>query len=145
MAVVGKLARFVPRGPLVWNRTPLTSLCGFPIIQQEWLSLGHSRNIPSKSPRSFCTTRPLLYVDREASQREAKPQNIQNNNKNNDNNPELPAFSLEGLGISRNMKLVIIGILCAFGTMETWMYCKWIWRWWKGEANGDQAGKSASS
>ncbi|PGG98820.1 hypothetical protein AJ80_09457 [Polytolypa hystricis UAMH7299] len=46
--------------------------------------------------------------------------------------PEYPTFSLDSLGLSRNMKIFLIGILCVFGTMETWFWCKAIWRWWKG-------------
>lgn len=57
--------------------------------------------------------------------------------RNSNDTPELPAFSLDGLGISKNMKLALIAILCVFGTIETWMYCKWIWRWWKGEQNAE--------
>lgn len=47
--------------------------------------------------------------------------------------PELPTFSLDGLGIGKNMKAFLIVVLCIFGTMETWFYCKAIWRWWYGE------------
>lgn len=47
-------------------------------------------------------------------------------------NPELPKFSLDGLGIGRNMKVFLIVVLSIFGTMETWFYCKAIWRWWYG-------------
>lgn len=48
-------------------------------------------------------------------------------------NPELPKFSLDGLGVSKNMKIFLIVVLSIFGTMETWFYCKAIWRWWKGD------------
>lgn len=48
-------------------------------------------------------------------------------------NPELPKFSLDGLGLSKNMKVFLIVVLSIFGTMETWFYCKAIWRWWYGE------------
>lgn len=47
--------------------------------------------------------------------------------------PELPVFSLDGLGIGKNMKAFLIAVLCIFGTVETWFYCKAIWRWWYGE------------
>ncbi|EFY94981.1 hypothetical protein X797_010519 [Metarhizium robertsii] len=57
------------------------------------------------------------------------------------NGTELPAFSLHGLGISRNMKLALVGILGIFGAMETWMYCKWIWQWCKGQADDEQTSK----
>jgi hypothetical protein len=54
-------------------------------------------------------------------------------------NPQLPGFSLAGLGISKNMRLLLIAILSVFGTIETWMYCKWIWSWWKGELKSEQS------
>ncbi|KAJ6441487.1 glycosyl hydrolase [Purpureocillium lavendulum] len=57
-----------------------------------------------------------------------------------DGNPELPAFSLNGLGASKGVKTAIIVILCIFGTMETWMWCKWAWNWWKG-SDGEEAAK----
>lgn len=37
-----------------------------------------------------------------------------------------------GLGLSKNMKVFLIIVVSIFGTMETWMYCKAIWRWWNG-------------
>ncbi|EER41975.1 conserved hypothetical protein [Histoplasma capsulatum H143] len=48
------------------------------------------------------------------------------------NNPEIPTFSFEGLGLSRNMKMVVLGLVGVFGTVETWFWCKAIWRWWTG-------------
>ncbi|KAL7783852.1 hypothetical protein V8C37DRAFT_396678 [Trichoderma ceciliae] len=47
-------------------------------------------------------------------------------------NDELPSFSFEGLGMSKGTKIFIIGILSIFGTIETWVWCKGIYRWWKG-------------
>ncbi|UNI22851.1 hypothetical protein JDV02_008701 [Purpureocillium takamizusanense] len=46
-----------------------------------------------------------------------------------------------GLGLSKNMKVFLIVVVSIFGTMETWMYCKAIWRWWKG---GDDKGAAAA-
>ena len=48
-------------------------------------------------------------------------------------NPELPKFSIDGLGLGKNMKVFLVVVLCIFGTMETWFYCKAIWQWWKGK------------
>lgn len=31
------------------------------------------------------------------------------------------------------MKWLIIAVLSVFGTIETWVWCKMIWRWWKGD------------
>ncbi|QSS59849.1 hypothetical protein I7I51_04645 [Histoplasma capsulatum] len=50
-------------------------------------------------------------------------------------NPEIPTFSFEGLGLSRNMKMVVLGLVGVFGTVETWFWCKAIWRWWTAPEN----------
>ncbi|KAH8422539.1 uncharacterized protein LDX57_000293 [Aspergillus melleus] len=50
--------------------------------------------------------------------------------------PELPALNLDSLGLGRNMKILVIVLLSIFGTMETYFYCRAIWRWWKG--SGDE-------
>ncbi|KAH7042805.1 hypothetical protein B0J12DRAFT_702190 [Macrophomina phaseolina] len=54
-------------------------------------------------------------------------------------NPDYPPFSFEALGVSKNMKMLIIGLLSVFGTIETWFWCKAIWRWWKGESKAEAA------
>ncbi|KAL7929323.1 hypothetical protein V8C35DRAFT_315721 [Trichoderma chlorosporum] len=46
------------------------------------------------------------------------------------NNEELPSFSFEGLGMSKNAKIFVIVVLSIFGTIETWVWCKGIYRWW---------------
>ncbi|PTB77111.1 hypothetical protein M440DRAFT_1401453 [Trichoderma longibrachiatum ATCC 18648] len=45
---------------------------------------------------------------------------------------ELPSFSFEGLGMNRNTKVFVIAVLSIFGTIETWVWCKGIYRWWNG-------------
>ena len=44
-----------------------------------------------------------------------------------------PSFSLESLGIGRNMKMFLVAVLCVLGTIETWFWCNAIWIWWKGD------------
>ena len=61
----------------------------------------------------------------------SKPQS-QHTQHSNPGNPELPKFSLEGLGLSKNMRIVVLVLISIFGTLETWVYCKAVWRWWKG-------------
>lgn len=56
-------------------------------------------------------------------------------------NPEMPPFSLDGLGISKNMKMVLIGLICIFGTMETYTYYRWIKNWYYGESKESGAVK----
>ncbi|KAK0636026.1 hypothetical protein B0T17DRAFT_503515 [Bombardia bombarda] len=53
-------------------------------------------------------------------------------------NPELPTISLEGLGLSKNMRYFIISLATILGTIESWFWCKVIWRWWRGEVADDE-------
>lgn len=72
-----------------------------------------------------------------------QPQKEQKTQQANPGNPELPKFSLEGLGLSKNMRIVVLVIISIFGTLETWVYCKAIWRWWKGgEAKSEPSATS---
>ncbi|KAJ5331256.1 hypothetical protein N7476_001039 [Penicillium atrosanguineum] len=50
------------------------------------------------------------------------------------------SVSLESLGIGKNMKLLLLAILCVFGTIETWFWCKATWIWWK---RGQEVNKEA--
>lgn len=45
----------------------------------------------------------------------------------------MPAFSLQGLGISKNMKMALIVLVSIMGTMETWTYYTWWRNWYYGE------------
>ncbi|KAI9151535.1 ABC-transporter-regulating transcription factor [Paramyrothecium foliicola] len=54
-------------------------------------------------------------------------------NPQQNQNPEMPTVSLSELGLSKNMRLVLIVILSVFGTIETWFYCQALWRWWQGK------------
>lgn len=54
-------------------------------------------------------------------------------------NPEYPAFSLDSLGLSKNMKIVVLVLISIFGTIETWFYCQAIWRWWKNRQESQEA------
>ncbi|OGM45031.1 hypothetical protein ABOM_005762 [Aspergillus bombycis] len=55
-------------------------------------------------------------------------------NVNSNEPPQYPSFNFESLGMSKGTKAFVIAILCCFGTMETWFWCKAIWRWWQGKA-----------
>ncbi|KND90715.1 Cutinase transcription factor 1 alpha, partial [Tolypocladium ophioglossoides CBS 100239] len=52
-----------------------------------------------------------------------------------ENATENPSFetNFASLGLSRNMKIFLIAVVSILGTMETWVYCKAAWMWWKGE------------
>ncbi|KAL3455911.1 hypothetical protein BJX64DRAFT_271518 [Aspergillus heterothallicus] len=47
-------------------------------------------------------------------------------------NPEFPKISLEGLGISRNVRIVLYVLLSIWGTFETYFYYQAVMRWWNG-------------
>ncbi|KAB8252828.1 hypothetical protein BDV35DRAFT_166412 [Aspergillus flavus] len=70
--------------------------------------------------RSFSTSFPLANKQTSSSKPDSQEP------------PQYPAFNFDALGMSKGTKAFVIGILCCFGTMETWFWCKAIWRWWKG-------------
>ncbi|KAK2616291.1 hypothetical protein QQS21_000725 [Conoideocrella luteorostrata] len=88
---------------------------------------------PRIATRNFSSSL-RLQADLEPSSKQTAPFELQHKKNTGNPNPELPVFSFEELGISKSMKFVLIGIISIFATMETWMYCTWIWRRWKGEA-----------
>lgn len=51
---------------------------------------------------------------------------------------ELPKFSFEGLGMSKNSRVFVIVVLSIFGTIETWVWCKGIYRWWNGPSEEEK-------
>ncbi len=81
---------------------------------------------PHTAPRLFSTS---VLLQSKQDHHQAQPAQ---GRQTEGGNPELPSFSLNGLGASKGVKTAIIIILCIFGTMETWMWCKWAWNWWKG-------------
>lgn len=89
----------------------------------------------SSSPRLLSTTMTMRATEKEQDPRK-QPQAPQ---PQNPGNPEYPAFSLDSLGLSKNMKMVVLVLISIFGTIETWFYCQAIWRWWKGRQESEQA------
>ncbi|UKZ72311.1 uncharacterized protein TrAtP1_013254 [Trichoderma atroviride] len=57
---------------------------------------------------------------------------------------ELPKFSFEGLGMSKNSRIFVIVVLSIFGTIETWVWCKGIYRWWYGPSEEEKKRIEAS-
>jgi hypothetical protein len=45
-------------------------------------------------------------------------------------NPQYPKFSLDGLGLSKNMKMLVYVLIGVWGTVETYVYGRAIHRWW---------------
>lgn len=89
----------------------------------------------ASSPRLLSTTMTMRATEKEKEPRK-QPQASQ---PQNTGNPEYPAFSLDSLGLSKNMKIVVLVLISIFGTIETWFYCQAIWRWWKGRQESEQA------
>ncbi|KAL6892043.1 hypothetical protein GGI43DRAFT_194544 [Trichoderma evansii] len=58
---------------------------------------------------------------------------------------ELPKFSFEGLGMSKNTRIFVITVLSIFGTIETWVWCKGIYRWWNGPSEEERTRVEASN
>ncbi|KAJ0421417.1 hypothetical protein BJY00DRAFT_312025 [Aspergillus carlsbadensis] len=46
-------------------------------------------------------------------------------------NLEFPKISLEGLGISKNVRIVLYVLLSIWGTFETYFYYQAVMRWWR--------------
>ena len=95
--------------------------------------------VSCKSPlRPFSTNPPRLQ--------QGHPKDAKQSPKGHDGQPEIPQFSLDGLGISPNMKKFIIGVVCVFGTMETYTYYIWIKnRWFPDEKKGEEAPENSAS
>jgi len=80
--------------------------------------------------RTFVTTT-RLHTDKKLSGQQADRPNAKiypSQGSQVNGNPELPKFSLDGLDLGKNMKIFLVVVLCIFGTMETWFYCKAIWQ-----------------
>lgn len=67
-------------------------------------------------------------------------------NANENSNPQLPSFSLSSLGLSKNMRILVITLFLIFGSVETWVWCQAIWHWWKGSSDeGRGSGADSTS
>ncbi|KAI1410919.1 hypothetical protein F5Y13DRAFT_166559 [Hypoxylon sp. FL1857] len=55
---------------------------------------------------------------------------------------ELPSFSFEGLGMSRNTRIAVIVILSIFGTIETIFWIRWIRNWFSGTKDDEPESKA---
>ncbi|KKZ67589.1 hypothetical protein EMCG_06648 [[Emmonsia] crescens] len=97
----------------------------------------------AKARANFSTTRRILLsnsssrqspttADKQRRHQRGAKKNGANEHASQDGNPEFPTLSFEGLGLSRNMKIVVLGLVGVLGTMEAWFWCKAIRRWWKG-------------
>ncbi|PGG99096.1 hypothetical protein GX51_06436 [Blastomyces parvus] len=72
--------------------------------------------------------------DTSAQEQAGKP----NSGSNSSNNPQFPTLRFETLGLSGNMKILVLVLLGTLGTVETWFWCKAIWRWWKGAGDEEE-------
>lgn len=58
-------------------------------------------------------------------------------------NPQMPVAGLRELGLGRKMRVAVVVIACAIGTLETWVYGQAAWRWWK--ARGQEEEEAAAA
>lgn len=89
--------------------------------------------IPKQSSCQSSTQLPACFSTHGARRAAQKPSLDDKKDASRNSEPEMPAFSLSGLGLSKNMRIGLLVIISIFGTIETWFYCQAIWRWWKGK------------
>ncbi|KAL4802488.1 hypothetical protein BDV18DRAFT_146811 [Aspergillus unguis] len=85
---------------------------------------GYTRHLP---------IRPTFKPFRHASLNKSPQTQKNKDNLNQNVDPEIPRMSLQGLGISKNVRIVLYTILGAWGTFETYFYYRAFMRWWKGK------------
>ncbi|KAL4791432.1 hypothetical protein BDV19DRAFT_293401 [Aspergillus venezuelensis] len=73
------------------------------------------------------STRPS-HLDKSSSSSSPKTERV---------NPEIPRFSFEGLGISKNVKIILYTLLSIWGTFETYFYYQALMRWWRARSQSD--------
>jgi hypothetical protein len=100
--------------------------------------LAHSRSWLLQSS-AFSTRAALFNTERS---RDGKSQSRPDSEKTESEHVDpfsAPSVSLESLGIGRRMKMFLFAVICIFGTIETWFWCKatWIWRKGVGEKEND--------
>ncbi|OTA61083.1 hypothetical protein K449DRAFT_68576 [Hypoxylon sp. EC38] len=88
-------------------------------------------------PKSSAPTASLNFST--SSSKFEKKQSTKNTTKSPE---ELPSFSFEGLGLSRNSKIAVIVISSIFGTIESIFWIKWIWNWFSGTKDGESESES---
>lgn len=115
---------FKPQPPLLRATVPLRSPARLP---------------PTAS--SFLTRTPFLSLSSKSSAPHGpvKPGSAKTHESDEDGEvqAQTPSVSFEGLGISRNMKVILLVILGVFGSVETYFWCRAIWTWWRGGEDGD--------
>lgn len=93
------------------------------------------------TPQWLTATLSTTQASKGDKQKQIKPEPAHQQQQQNNNNAqhELPAFSLDGLGVSKNMKIALYTVLGIYGTIETWFWCKWAYHWWYGDKLGEKA------
>ncbi|GME33331.1 uncharacterized protein JN550_012151 [Neofusicoccum parvum] len=98
------------------------------------------RHISFSQPRLRINREPFSFTfstHRALLEKSPSSPNKRRDDKASSGTPEYPSFSFEALGISKNMRIGVIVVLSIFGTIETWFWCQWAWRWWKGGDGGN--------
>ncbi|TLS26626.1 hypothetical protein PpBr36_05282 [Pyricularia pennisetigena] len=96
-----------------------------------------ARGITPFAPRARLPARGAAAVPSRAFWAQTARRNGDDKSRSGDSiNPQFPKVTLESLGVSGPLKWVLVGLLTVFGTIETWVWCKAIWRWCKGSEVG---------
>ncbi|EEH20383.1 hypothetical protein PABG_02642 [Paracoccidioides brasiliensis Pb03] len=79
---------------------------------------------------NFSTTRAIPFSNDSGSLQAPTNNQTQRKHFKDDTkgNAEIPTVSLEGLGLSRNMKMVVRAMTGVIGTTETLFWCRSAWR-----------------
>ncbi|OAX80427.1 hypothetical protein ACJ72_05239 [Emergomyces africanus] len=109
------------------------SLTTSPILPTTRIRASFSTTLCSFLPNSS-SRQPQATGNKQRSQQHDVKKKHDQEDTGKSGNPEFPTFSFEGLGLSRNMKMVVLGFVGVLGTIETWFWCQAIWTWWKGGA-----------
>ncbi|EJD43014.1 hypothetical protein AURDEDRAFT_114868 [Auricularia subglabra TFB-10046 SS5] len=106
------------------------------------VSRSQQRAAPRLIAASLLRPRALAHYSTSAVLRNTQPQSEQ---PRKPSNPDMPSFSLNSLGVSRNMKLVIYALFGMCASIESWFYCRAAWRWWKGSEPEPEAEPEAEA
>ncbi|KAL4881770.1 hypothetical protein BJY04DRAFT_188093 [Aspergillus karnatakaensis] len=87
--------------------------------------------LPSRTPTGIHLRNPTFSTTTPSTNKPQNPDPKQNPN------PQLPKISLEGLGISKNVRIVLYTLLGIWGTFETYFYYQAVMRWWRGKNRGE--------
>src|SRR5690349_3541467 len=91
--------------------------------------------------KSAFSTRVVLLNAKHSGNESSRPRSDAEKTRSENVDPfGTSSVTLESLGIGKNMKIFLLAVLGVLGTIETWLWCKAIWFWWKRDGkDGEEA------